>query len=1142
MSKVVFIAIACFSVRYVLSLSQSDSVLIYSDSTPTSLINELSEFRNKVYINSQNYNCVIKKLEDLDFIVIVDITLQTSYYTLLENIASSFRTPYFSLSSASDYEFYSDWRYNLHSSYINESKAILSMLSYLNLTKIVLMSSSDHKGIEISDYIYQNSSNIIHSYLKYEYNLTQSVSDSIAGKIIKAGGIRQILIIDYGDSLNKVEAGITGKRITTAGTIILMSARSVYSATIQGSLIVAESGTENSTSYETYEHSIINKTFEDINAFIAKSGISSVNKHNLDWIIGQIYPSHVTTTFNLVNVQTAGKVVIGSIKDDFYPINPIYYPGNTTYAGASELIKLTFSIANGTSEPYNASQYTVFVNYYKGASYAVQQINANQEIPGFEIDLFPTNCGDLVYDQIWYYKCFSSIAEKMGIANIAPFWETAAFGDLVTLMELGLYLPQVSPLAQSDIVNNSTKFPMFLKLSVSASQFFSTGIFYGIALGWTNLVVLATDDPNYYHQYLELVQYTSAAGMKIVNPVDKRILPYNYTRNNFNDYRSYFQAAKDTNCRLYCIVAIDRGLIIEGLYDVGMRRGDLIEITESATISYLHGVPEEYLHKREELLYGSFVIAYREWIGTLGTELKEYFSKIYYDTSYQCMTYDTVSVIKEALIYVIDKGDDYEDGVLLSKVMRNNIITGCVGPIYFDTDGNSRAYARFIMQQLLKNETNGQWYFYNIAYLDKLASQIIVPVAQPIWPTGGSTIPPNFRPKNLCPFDSYETIRSDQGKLMMYIICSIFLLISIVSSIFSYGRYKSAFRMLSKKKLVSFSDLIFLSYFLFQFIQLIAIGPKQDSLTFLFNNAEVLFSFNFVNFFQLDFYSYWVLYYSLLAFSFVLSLICLIFMARYSFLGDRTQLLSELFMPVLGHIGFLPITVMLLTIYNCNYGISESLQDSFSDRDCTVFCYRSGHLPYIIISSIIIALYVFTATYCRPLWEKTQSCLHFETKRIYLSLLSVFQIQIVMLEKTLKVYNETLYGIVLCIDILIFFAFTVYIQPYNCRRAVVMQCCSLILSCWGIFTSVVFRNMNDVTTWIYVEFAGFFLILGVGLLILSRFPLFVYSDQSVSISSLFLYQCFKKYETMVTEEISRTMTIQRKYSMKSQKINPSRTT
>lgn len=1109
--------------KHVLSISYNDSVLLYSDETPNSLLSELSEFQRRLNIASNNQEAIIKELEQIDFMLIIDATLQTTYYNLLDSIALYFQVSYFSLSSISDQNFYSKSRYNLHGSTSDQAEAILSVIKFLELNKIVLLSSSNSANIEMGNYIYNHYSKYISYYIKYEENLPQITADSISARIIKANGLRQIVILDYGTSLDNIESSIINKNLDSEGSIILMCSKSIYSASIEGSLIIAESGTENSTSYEFYQHSVIDKTFSDINKFISASNILNIDKHNLNRIIQEIYSNHTTTTYELINIRKGNKVIVGVINNDLNLTRKIYFPGNSTDAKPSESIKLTFSIANGTSEPYNLSQYYLFAYYYYGAIYAVNEINANQAIPGFEIDLFSTNCGNFVYDPAWYIQCFSGILNYMGIAYLSPYWYSASYGNLLTLKQLGVYLPQVSPFSQGSFVDNLTEFPEFLKLSVSSTEFFSTGCLYSIALGWNNIVILATNDSNYYQQYLDVMSYLNASGIKVLNPPSKRILPSNYTRDNFKEYESYFQAAKNTNCRIFIIVATDKGLIAEGLYDVGMRKGDLILITESSIITSLSGIEQQYLIKREELFYGTLVLSYREWIGTFGTSLQQEFMKTYSDVSYMCMAYDSVSVIKDSLTYMILKGDDYEDSKLLSKTMRNNIITGCLGTIYFSENSNSRGSSKFIFQQLLLNTNNNTWFFNDVSYLDKYAPEVITSISNFIWSSGETTTPNNFRSYNPCPFDSYQIIESKIGKIILGIISFIFFIISIISAKLSCGKYKN-FRMLTQKKLLSFSDMVFLSYFFFQFVQLVVIGPKQDSLYYVANNLYILLSVNFLDFLRLSFYNYWAFYCCLLIVTLLLELLILVFTIKHSILQEKITIITELVFPVIGNIGFLPILSMLMTIYNCNHGISENLSDSYLDQDCTIFCYTGKHLIYSILATPCICIYIYAFIYYRRLWEKTQSCLHLETKTVYLSVLSVLQVLFAILEKTLKVYSEIVFGWVLCSIILGLIIFTIYFKPYNCTMINLVQCFSLILSFWGILTALIFKYINILIIWVYVEIIGFFIIFIFAIIFVSKVPLMLYVDQSISISKL-LYNFFhnSKYTPELDEQqVSKT--------------------
>ena len=117
------------------------------------------------------------------------------------------------------------------------------------------------------------------------------------------------------------------------------------------------------------------------------------------------------------------------------------------------------------------------------------------------------------------------------------------------------------------------------------------------------------------------------------------------------------------------------------------------------------GVEKPYFTKRKELIEGTLVTSYREWVGALGSTLQKEFSNKYVEIGYMCMTYDTVSVFKEAIKYVLSIGEDIEYYSTLMKAIRINRFTGCLGNVFFSNDANSRSSAQLLFQQLYYNET-----------------------------------------------------------------------------------------------------------------------------------------------------------------------------------------------------------------------------------------------------------------------------------------------------------------------------------------------------------------------------------------------------------------------------------------------------
>ena len=1104
------------------SFSINDTLVLFTPLTPLSLLQQLSDFPNKLNINSNYQKELINSISKFEFLIMVDLTLQSSLYPLLDSVAIQLNTFYLSISPLSPKN-YSPWRINLHNSYLEEAKAIGILINKLTLNNLALLSSSKTDDLLISDLINSNFLTSVNSFLKYDQSISQPFSDNLVGRMIKAKGIRNIIVVDQSHSLNFIQTSFINKNLAKDGTILIMSSKSIYSAFLEGSLIVVESGLEESTSADNYEFLAITKTLSKLISLVSFLNHSYIEKDTLNQVIRKAFPNNVACeTYSLVNIHNNKKNIIGTLTSDLIIKDLVYYPGNTTKPTILPYTTIVLSIANGTNEIYNKYQFGGLAYCYQGARYAVMQSNLYSHIPGFQIELFPTDCGLYYYDPTWYTSCLQPNLHNLGVAYLAPFWFTAAYGTYETLESLGKTIPQISPFAQDESVNNSTQMPNFLKLSVTNSQYFSNGYIFLKSLGWKDIVVLTTNDSVSLIEYNDIVMYAAASGVRIVNPVDLRILPLSYSRDDFETYKNYFQAAKDTGCRIYLINCVNRGLIWEGLYDVGLRKGDVVYIGDSSTFDNLDATGLN-LTKRQEIISYGFIHNYKEFNGVLGKALEEQMSKIFPSLPYLCITYDTVTVVKEAIILILSRGENYEDPKVLESVMRTNKITGCLGNIYFDSTSNSRGSTMFEMQQILQNETTKEMYRVNVVTIDKLSAKIISIITPLEWKSGNASVPSNYRQKSLCPFDSYLISESDKGKGLLYMFCGVFFVIALITARISYKTWKYDKKILTEKKIITFADMVFLSYFVFQFVQFLALGPDQNSFKYSLENFQILISLNIDLYFEITFQRFWIFFYAVLLFALAwtisTSVMIFGFEIRYKrfFFCYLIEFLKELILPILGHIGFMPIFSMLMNIYLCDYSIGNDLTDSYLNQDCTTFCYTGIHIIIVVLATLCIAFYLPSAIHCRPLWEKTQQSLNLCTSPLYLAFLSIFQVITVILNKTLKRYDQSSHGFTLSGLLLMFFVLTVYMKPYNYQRATIIQCTSLVLSSWGVLISAIFINFNNLNAWILIEFIGFFFILTIGGVFMLKHPAFIYSKKGKDISTLFLFQCCKNYEKYIRD-------------------------
>ena len=433
--------------------------------------------------------------------------------------------------------------------------------------------------------------------------LSEKSIENIIKKQVKTTGIRKLIIIAEDKALETFESQLRKQNLIGKGSYFLLKSTAIYSTSIEGSVVLVESGTENSTDNADYE-------FLSVSYVISK--IDSDLKN-----IYKICPRNIcSTSHKIINIQSGAKVQIGEFNEKLVINKPLIFPGNvTSTVSKQENTKLRLSIANGTAEIYNYGYYPTFAYWYLAATFAKEMSNSLSEIPNFEFEFFPTNCGNTVYDANWYKLCFSKLSSELGIGYLTGIWPSGALGNLLTLRSLGVKIPQITPYGMDQQLESKSVAPEILKLSLALDEFIALSFSLYFALEWKYSVMIFSDDSAYSSLFQQLGPYLTSLGVTILN--EEKILTANYTRKDFNKYKKYFQDIKDLDCRIYIIFSTASAHIIEALYDVGVRKGESIIISDQRILENLEKTDDqdEFVFKREKLLVGGFTFLTLEFVG-----------------------------------------------------------------------------------------------------------------------------------------------------------------------------------------------------------------------------------------------------------------------------------------------------------------------------------------------------------------------------------------------------------------------------------------------------------------------------------------------------------------------------------------------
>ncbi|OMJ70013.1 hypothetical protein SteCoe_32123 [Stentor coeruleus] len=1108
----------------VVGLNSSDILVFYSDSTSESILSEFSKYENKMKIQSTtNYLSILEEINFEEYLLFLDITSSQAYLPILDAICEALEIAYITISPADPTSF-SKFRFHIKNPFNINADAISLLGKHLHLKNIAILTSSNYDNVKIGDLIKNNFASDITSTIVYDENINQQQSNTMIRGMIKVKGIRNLLIIDSGNSLEKIQNSIKDSKLSTNGSVIIFLTQSLNTVGIEGSLILCQEGTDISVSDSNFYSFFFAQALEKIYF----SNITSIqnSKSILDYL-NSYYKAHfLFEVYSIFNIQNSTYLNVGSVNEDVKIYSSIIYPGGITNLNIeNSLVTVKVSIANGTSEIYNLNSYYAFSYLYEAARYAVYRSNAMNEFPNFRFELYNTDCGIFLYDPTWYEMCFSSLIKNLGIAYMTSLWPVSALGNLLTLRKMGVFIPQISALTQDDIFDNKTEYPEFFKLTLKVKDVIPNPLVLGRSFGWKSVNVFISEEFKSMHK--EIIEYSKNNGFDLANPESMRIFPANYTRQDFPKYRSYFEAAKNNSCRIFGIIAsASTQYIIEGLYDIGLRKGDFITFSGTELYSILtEEKNEEYLNKVRELLPGSFLSAYAEWSGILGMSLKAEMSKIFPEISYMCMVYDSFSVIKNTFEFMIKKGLDYENTTEFAAAIRNINSIGCLGSLSFDRESNSRASSKFLIQQILLNETSNDFYLNDVIIADRYSVNAITTISEIEWMTLDGSTPTNFRPISDCPFDNYIIKNVSEPKKVLYGLSAFFAFLTVISAYLSSKINQSSLIEITEKIPISLSDYIFMSYFFFQIFQYLTQGPEQKTYKYIVNNFQIMISLDFNLYFNLKNEIFWHFFYSVLVLSYIWIFLCIFIMLkidlRYSsnYIINKISFACDIFLPLFGHLGFIPMVSMLFNIYGCNQGIGDDLTESFLDSDCTCFCYKNAHLTVMTFTTISLTFFIPLAVFYRPEWEKRQKMLNLNTKPSYLSVTSIVQILIIIIAKNLKSENEMVAGIIISCLLACLLIATSVIKPFNYMRMHIMQLTSLVFSLWGILTATAIGIILSFTTWLLVEFIGSILILIFGLIALSRYRNLLYSNEINIVPKLFIFQfSFGKKKYVINDD------------------------
>ena len=156
------------------------------------------------------------------------------------------------------------------------------------------------------------------------------------------------------------------------------------------------------------------------------------------------------------------------------------------------------------------------------------------------------------------------------------------------------------------------------------------------------------------------------------------------------------------------------------------------------------------------------------------------------------------------------------------------------------------------------------------------------------------------------------------------------------------------------------------------------------------------------------------------------------------------QTVTDMLMPIIGNVCFLPIISVLLEVFLCDQATGNDIADAVLTKDCYQHCWVFPHTLYVSLAVLALIIYIPTAVFYRPLWQQLQSNLHVMTSPAYLMEKTIFQLILIVLNKTLKRVWPLAHSIAFSAAILTFAGLTLRTSPFNYSRPNLWHCILLL--------------------------------------------------------------------------------------------------
>ena len=1064
----------------------------------------------RIYIRNDDYGKVImtedgfsleSAIETLQPSLIVDLTESNQTNLQLQMVAASSSIR---LCTLQDGEIISS------PDFITELSAFTALLNSFHWEIFNIIQSENSRESELSRKL-QERFPLSQPFL-LPTDFTPEQVDFFVGRLVKPRGLQYFLILTDSDRAELVLRAAIRKRLYREGNLVILGCR--CNRISEEVLVELGGGLLAFTQYSRVPISPEDRTN------LALSVLSS--------------PTSPAQYLNVYNTDASEYRFLGHCSYTVCNLTGnLQFPGATSSIPAQPNGSLLISLPTNSS---GENEDVTLIHTY-GAVAAVTETNQRSDLlPGFRLLNQTFYFGVVDFNPQLMVENAYKLGFKFGSAVFNGIANQAIPALFALFASANLSIPVIGTESPYQGFSSPAILPLFVRTIVSDA--YSAAIYAQLMLifRWKRCIVISEHGLGLEGFVASFIYACDLRGITVINR-NNTLLGDDFASTPIETDLDWFRPLIESKVRIILIASVSKDVIekvVSSLYAAGARRGDIVIVAVAWLIDgiweYMRG---EHYEEYAELMPGAFISFPMSFLGHEG-------KRIYHDLKRQyrveppsgmCLFYDSGMLVAHALDFLIEHGEDAEDGFKVNSALRTTRFTGCTGVVYIDPDSNDRSQMDFLVQNLQYYAENDTWRLVPALRYSPTSLTMVTRLNDFQWPDGSSITPTDTFVYDIdCPFHSRDLHSSTGGKWVMIGVSYGIVVFTGLVTLWIWKKWWSrSIAPLSGSAELSVSDVIVLGSIVVEFVQYLTLCTASSGLITALQRLGESVTLDFKSLIDLNKGMYWTLLncvlLSCLLWTVFLVMFYLDLWKKLAGMCTTIEQFADFSLPIVGNLGFLPFISSLTDVFSCDQTIGDQWTDAVLSKDCYQHCWVYPHLVYVIGACGALVLYVPTAVFCRPLWQEFQPALHVKTSPGFLMLKTIYQVTLIVLSKTVKRTWPFAHSIVYTAVSAGFTGLVIWKKPFNYARPNLWQSVLMVGIVWLGLLTCISVGMDSIGNLVLVALLliGWGLLLLIGIILQIRyFPSQLHRRKGRDVTLLFKFQL--KRGAVDPRTISHTLT------------------